>query len=47
MPLPLTFNDYACGERAFTNNKIASCVDVITKNNYMTFGFFYITMHKL
>jgi len=36
--LSVTFNDYACGERAFTNNEIASYIDIMTKNNYM-FGF--------
>jgi len=33
-PLPLTFNGYACDERVFTKNEIASCIDVMTKNNY-------------
>jgi len=43
--LPLTFNSYACGERAFTNNEIASYIDVMTKNNY---GLnVYITMHNV
>jgi len=30
-PTSPTFDGYACGIRAFTNNEVASCIDVLTK----------------
>jgi len=30
-PLPPTFDYNVCGERKFTNNEMASCIDVMMK----------------
>jgi len=30
-PLPPTFDDYAYGVHAFTDNDMASCIDIMTK----------------